>query len=230
MESAASIAANLQRVTAAIRAAETNHGRERGSVSLLAVSKTKPVETIIAAADAGQIAFGENYVQEAQKKIETLSEHNLEWHFIGPIQSNKTRHIAALFAWVHSVDRVSIAERLSRQRPAGLPDLNVCIQINISGEETKAGAAPAQIKEILDLSAGLPGLKLRGLMAIPAPTSDIVVQRRIFAEARRIFDSCADAYALDTLSMGMSGDFESAIAEGATIVRLGTAIFGAREP
>ena len=229
MEAPASIAANLERVTAAISAAEIKYGCKAGSVKLLAASKAQPVDAVTAALAAGQIAFGENYVQEAQRKIERIGNRGIEWHFIGPIQSNKVGRIAAFFAWVHSVDRASLARRLSQQRPTEAAVLNVCIQVNISGEKTKSGIEPANIKELLDSSADLPGLKVRGLMAIPAPATDFAAQRCIFAKVKRIFDAHSGSYALDTLSMGMSGDFVAAIAEGATMIRLGTAIFGTRE-
>ncbi len=222
-----SIATNLKRVTDAIRAAEVKYGRAPGCVKLLAVSKTKPAAVISEAIAAGQTAFGESYVQEAQQKIERIGGGRIEWHFIGPIQSNKTRRIASLFAWVHGVDRGAVARRLSGQRPPGLPALNVCIQVNLSAEKTRAGVAPAGVGEMLETAAVLPGLKVRGLMAIPAPAGSDR-QRRAFAAVKHIFDAYSGAYALDTLSLGMSGDFEAAIAEGATLVRLGTAVFGAR--
>jgi hypothetical protein len=182
------------------------------------------------AAQAGQRAFGENYLQEAQSKIEALSGLGLEWHFIGPIQSNKTRAIAQAFSWAHSVDRLRLAERLSAARPAQMAPLQICIQVNVSGEQTKSGCHPDQVVDLAIAAARLPGLRLRGLMAIPEPTPDNQRQRQRFALLRQ---TCEDLRArgleLDTLSMGMSDDLEAAIAEGATMVRVGRAIFGARE-
>ena len=224
-----SIAARLRRVETAVRAAETRYGREPGSVRLLAVSKTKPVSMLVEAINAGQHAFGENYMQEAQPKIEALSERKIEWHFIGPVQSNKTRTIARLFDWAQSVDRLSIATRLSRQRSEEMPALNICLQVNIGAETSKVGVAPEAVAELLSSVAALPRLKVRGLMTIPAPTAGFARQRRAFAQMRCVFDAQAAKYGLDTLSMGMSDDFEAAIAEGATMIRLGTALFGARK-
>ena len=229
MQSGASMMANLERVRESVRVAEVKCGREPGDVKILAVSKAKPLSMIVEAIALGQMAFGESYVQEAQQKIEKINNDQVEWHFIGSIQSNKTRRIASLFSWVHSIDRESIMKRLSVQRPSTLPDLNVCIQVNISGEETKSGVSLANIEEILQSAVGLPGIKVRGLMVVPATTSDVRYQRHIFAVAKDIFNNYSSLDAFDTLSMGMSSDFESAIAEGATMVRLGTAIFGARE-
>lgn len=208
--------------------------REPQTVLLLAVSKTFGPDTVIEAAQAGQRAFGENYLQEALEKIVAVQAMQpdllLEWHFIGPIQSNKTRPIAEHFDWVHSVDREKIAQRLSEQRPAHLPPLNVCLQVNISGEESKSGAAPEQVPELARKIAGLPRLKLRGLMAIPEPAAEAEKQRAPLRQLRQLFDALrAQGLALDTLSMGMSADLEAAIAEGATIVRIGTAIFGKRD-
>jgi pyridoxal phosphate enzyme, YggS family len=199
-------------------------------VMLLAVSKTYNHAAVRSAASTGQRDFGENYLQEALDKQAALTDADLVWHFIGPIQSNKTRGIAENFAWVHSVDRLKIAERLSAQRPEALPALNVCIEVNVSGETSKGGVIPAELLTIAEQVAKLPRLKLRGLMAIPAPTKDPLQQRAAFHQVRELFDALnAQALGLDTLSMGMSGDFEAAIAEGATIVRVGTAIFGARQ-
>jgi pyridoxal phosphate enzyme (YggS family) len=199
-------------------------------VMLLAVSKTYNHAAVRLAASTGQRDFGENYLQEALDKQAALTDADLVWHFIGPIQSNKTRGIAENFAWVHSVDRLKIAERLSAQRPEALPALNVCIEVNVSGETSKGGVIPAELLTIAEQVAKLPRLKLRGLMAIPAPTQDPLQQRAAFHQVRELFDALnAQALGLDTLSMGMSGDFEAAIAEGATIVRVGTAIFGARQ-
>ncbi|MEW5903546.1 MAG: YggS family pyridoxal phosphate-dependent enzyme [Pseudomonadota bacterium] len=223
------ILSTLQAVRQAVSAAATAAGRAPDSVSLLAVSKTFPAAAVREAAAAGQRAFGENYLQEALDKMAALPDLPLEWHFIGPIQSNKTRPIAEHFAWVHGVDRLKVAERLSAQRPAELPPLNICLQVNVSGEASKSGVAPAEV-EALALQVGqLPNLRLRGLMAIPAPADDVAAQRRPFALMRELFERLnAQGLRLDTLSMGMSHDFPAAIAEGATIVRIGTAIFGAR--
>jgi len=198
-------------------------------VTLVAVSKTHPPEAIRAAAAAGQRDFGENYVQEAQAKMQALADLPLAWHFIGPIQSNKTRAIAETFQWVHSVDREKVAARLSDARPANLPPLNVCIEVNVSGEATKSGVAPEALAALAKRVAALPRLALRGLMAIPEPTPDAELQRKRFREVRVLKDKLAgEGIALDTLSMGMSADLEAAVAEGATMVRVGTAIFGER--
>ena len=208
---------------------ERRYRRPPGSVSLLAVSKAKPVKAVRAALGAGQRYFGESYAQEAQAKIAALPEPAIEWHFIGPLQSNKTAIIAGHFAWVHSVDRAKIAERLSRQRPAGLPPLNVCIQVNISGESAKQGAPPDETVHLARSIVALPGLALRGLMAIPAPCAGLAAQRIPFRQLRELYEEVRGAgIPLDTLSMGMTADLEAAIAEGSTIVRLGTAIFGPR--
>ncbi len=205
-------------------------GRSAAEVSLLAVSKTFPASYIEDAFSAGQRAFGESYAQEGVKKITSLSSMAIEWHFIGPIQSNKTALIAEHFAWVHAVDRAKIATRLDAARPATLPPLNVCIQVNVSGEGSKSGVAPGEERELARAIAALPRLRLRGLMAIPEPTSDTALQRRRFALLRELKDGLvAEGHVLDTLSMGMSDDLEAAIAEGATLVRVGTAIFGRRE-
>lgn len=210
------------------RAAEAA-GRDAAEVRLLAVSKTWPADSVREAAAAGQRAFGENYVQEGAEKVDALAALGLEWHFIGPLQSNKTRLVANRFAWVHSIDRLKIAERLSAQRDAHLPPLEVCIQVNVSGETSKSGVAPAELPALAHAVAGLPRLRLRGLMAIPEPTSDVAVQRARFAALRELRDRLnAGGLALDTLSMGMSDDLEAAIAEGSTMVRVGTAIFGSR--
>lgn len=198
-------------------------------VSLVAVSKTFPAEAIREAYRAGQRAFGENYVSEALGKMEALADLDIEWHFIGPIQSNKTRQIAEHFDWVHGIDREKIAARLSDARPAHLPALQVCIQVNVSGEASKSGVEPQRAAGLAKYIVSLPGLRLRGLMAIPEPSEDVALQRRRFAELRRLKDAlCGQGYALDTLSMGMSGDYPSAILEGSTLVRVGSAIFGKR--
>jgi pyridoxal phosphate enzyme (YggS family) len=224
-----SIAANLQAVQARITAAARACGREPATIRLLAVSKTWPAEAVRAAAAAGHTAFGENYVQEGVAKVEALSDAGLEWHFIGPLQSNKTRVVAAHFDWVHSVDRDRIARRLSEQRGAHLAPLNVCIQVNVSGEASKSGVAPEEVTALADVVAGLPQLRLRGLMCIPEPSADARVQRDRFALLRTLRDElAAHGHALDTLSMGMSDDLEAAIAEGSTMLRVGTAIFGVR--
>ncbi|KXU90801.1 YggS family pyridoxal phosphate enzyme [Paraburkholderia monticola] len=217
-----------QRIARAAQAA----GRDAQSVTLLAVSKTFPADAVRAAHAAGQRAFGENYVQEALDKIQTLADlrASLEWHFIGPLQSNKTRPVAEHFDWVHSVDRLKIAQRLSEQRPDNLPPLNVCLQVNVSGEASKSGVAIAEAAAIAHQIAALPKLKLRGLMSIPEPAGDLDAQRAPHRELRELFERLRnDGLALDTLSMGMSADLEAAVLEGATIVRVGTAIFGARD-
>jgi len=204
-------------------------GRDPAGVRLLAVSKTWPAESVREAAAAGQRAFGENYVQEGVAKVEALADLGLEWHFIGPLQSNKTRLVANRFAWVHSIDRLKIAERLAEQRDVHLPPLDVCIQVNVSGEASKSGVAPADLPELARAVASLPRLRLRGLMAIPEPTPDVALQRARFASLRMLRDELnAAGLGLDTLSMGMSDDLEAAIAEGSTMVRVGSAIFGAR--
>ncbi len=204
-------------------------GRTTESVELLAVSKTRSADEVRAAAATGQRAFGENYLQEAVEKIEALSELDLEWHFIGPIQSNKTRPIAENFAWVHSVDRLKIAQRLSSQRPHYAKDLNICLQVNISAEEQKAGCSVAELPQLARAVAALPKICLRGLMVIPEATDDIQLLRTRFREtAELLAELKPEIPTLDTLSMGMSGDLDAAIAEGATIVRVGTALFGPR--
>jgi pyridoxal phosphate enzyme (YggS family) len=223
---------NLHAVSQRIVLAEQLAGREPRSVALLAVSKTFPAEDVRAAHAAGQRMFGENYVQESLTKIEALADlrASLEWHFIGPLQSNKTRPVAENFDWVHSVDRLKIAQRLAEQRPAHLPPLNVCLQVNVSGEASKAGVTPAEAAEAAHAIAALPQLRLRGLMSIPEPADTIEEQRAPHRQLRELFERLrADGLALDTLSMGMSGDLEAAVLEGATIVRIGTAIFGNRD-
>jgi len=227
------IAANLQAVEATIAAAVQAAKRPASSVQLLAVSKTFPMEAVLEAVAAGQRAFGENYLQEGVEKIAAVASAQpdaaLEWHFIGPIQSNKTKSIATHFAWVHTVERLKIAQRLSEQRPAERGPLNVCLQVNISGEATKSGATAAELPALARQVASLPNLRLRGLMAIPEPQTDPALQRAAFAKLRQLADSLrAGGLTIDTLSMGMSGDMESAILEGATIVRVGSAIFGLR--
>lgn len=225
----ATIANRLVGTKSRIAAAEQAAGRPAGAVALIAVSKTFGADAVRECAAAGQRAFGENYLQEALEKIDTLRAENLEWHFIGPIQSNKTRPIAEQFQWVHSVERARVALRLNDQRPAQLPPLNVCIQVNVSGEASKSGVAPGEVAALAQAIRPLARLKLRGLMAIPEPTGDQALRRSRFALLRTLRDELiAQGYALDTLSMGMSDDLEDAVAEGATMVRVGTAIFGAR--
>ncbi len=224
-----SISANLQAVRERVAAAARAAGRNPDEIDLLAVSKTWPVGAILQAAQAGQGAFGESYVQEGVAKIAELRERHLEWHFIGPLQSNKTRPVATHFDWVHSIDRSKIAERLSAQRDAPLPPLNVCIQVNVSGEASKSGVAPESVAALAGAVAALPRLRLRGLMCIPEPDRDEAVLRRRFRTLCLLLQGLnARGFSLDTLSMGMSGDMEVAIAEGSTLVRVGTAIFGAR--
>jgi pyridoxal phosphate enzyme (YggS family) len=227
------IADNLQAVEATIEAAVNAAARPRSAVQLLAVSKTFPAEAVLEAMAAGQRAFGENYLQEALDKMQAVAQAApdvpLEWHFIGPIQSNKTRAIAANFQWVHTVERLKIAQRLSEQRPPELGPLNVCLQVNISGETSKSGAAEAELPALAREVAKLPNLRLRGLMAIPEQQADPKKQRAAFARLRELAGRLgAEGLELDTLSMGMSGDLAAAVAEGATIVRIGSAIFGAR--
>jgi PLP dependent protein len=227
----ASIVENLQQVGARIRAACDAAQRSVQSVTLLAVSKTFPAAAVREAHAAGQRAFGENYVQEALDKIAALADlrAQLEWHLIGPLQSNKTRDVAEAFDWVHSVDRPKIAERLSAQRPAGLAPLNVCLQVNISGQASKSGVAPNDALDLARTVAAMPGLRLRGLMAIPEPVADVAAQRAPHRALKGLFDQLnAHGLGLDTLSMGMSADLEAAVTEGATVVRVGTAVFGAR--
>ena len=221
------IADNIGLVSQRIRAAAQAVQRDESSVHLLAVSKTKPAQAVREAYAAGMRDFGENYLQEALGKQAELTDLPLSWHFIGPIQSNKTRAIAENFAWVHSVDRLKIAQRLSEQRPADLPPLNICIQVNVSGEASKSGCTPADLPALAEAISSLPRLKLRGLMAIPEPTEDRAAQDAAFAAVRDLQASLN--LGLDTLSMGMSHDLESAIAQGATWVRIGTALFGARD-
>jgi pyridoxal phosphate enzyme (YggS family) len=233
------IAPKLQAVDASIVAAANACGRDPKTVQLLAVSKTFGADAVLEAIAAGQLAFGENYLQEALDKIAAVAQARagiagpgpaIEWHFIGPIQSNKTRPIASHFAWAHTVDRLKIAQRLSEQRPAELGPINICLQVNISGEASKSGATPAELPQLARQVAALPHVRLRGLMAIPEPEDDPVRQRAAFARLRSLFEQLrANGLPLDTLSMGMSADMAAAIAEGATIVRIGSAIFGSRQ-
>jgi pyridoxal phosphate enzyme (YggS family) len=229
--SARELPGRLAQVHGRIAAACMQWGRAGDSVRLLAVSKTQPADAVRAAFGAGHRAFGENYVQEALDKIAALTDlrAQLEWHLIGPLQSNKTRAVAEAFDWVHSVDRLKIAQRLSQQRPPTLPPLQLCLQVNVSGEESKSGLAPADVPEVARAVAALPRLHLRGLMSIPAPAQGFEAQRAAHRALRELFEALnAQGLALDTLSMGMSDDLEAAIAEGSTIVRVGTAVFGAR--
>ena len=220
---------NLARVRRQIAEAAQGCGRDPAGIRLLAVSKTKPVEAILAAYAAGQRDFGENYLQEAEQKIAQLSDKDIIWHYIGPIQSNKTRLIAHDFAWVHSVDRLKIARRLNEQRPLELPPLNILLQVNIDRELSKAGIDVDQISQLAAQIKDFPRIKLRGLMAIPARHDNPQDQRKPFARMHQALLELQQAHpACDTLSMGMSGDMQAAIAEGSTLVRIGTAIFGAR--
>lgn len=224
------ISANLQAVKSRIRSAAEAAGRDAGAARLLTVSKSWPPASVREAFAAGQRAFGENYVQEGTAKIRALDDLDLEWHFIGPLQSNKTREVAENFDWVHSLDRLKIAERLAAQRPAAAPPLQVCLQVNVSGELSKSGVAPADIPALARAVATLPRLRLRGLMTVPEASGDAGLLRGRFAALRELLARLnVEGMQLDVLSMGMSDDFEIAIAEGATIVRLGTAIFGPRE-
>ena len=221
------IAKNIAKVRTRIREAAQACGRDPETVGLLAVSKTKPAAAVREAHACGQSDFGENYLQEALNKQAELSDLPLTWHFIGPIQSNKTRPIAEHFAWVHSVDRLKIAQRLSEQRPTQLPPLNICLQVNVSGEASKSGCTPDELPALAKAVSQLPNLRLRGLMTIPEPTSDVAQQHAACARLRQLRDDLN--LELDVLSMGMSDDLEAAIAEGATWVRIGTALFGARD-
>ena len=228
------IAHNMQAVDASITAAASAAGRARDAITLLAVSKTFPPEAVLEAVAAGQSAFGENYLQEALDKMTAVSQaapgHAISWHFIGPIQSNKTRPIAAHFDWVHTVERLKIAQRLSEQRPPDMAPLNICLQVNISGEASKSGAAPEELDELAKAVAQLPRLRLRGLMAIPEPETDFEKQRAAFRQLRALYNGLlAKGMAMDTLSMGMSSDLQAAIVEGATMVRVGSAVFGSRK-
>ena len=224
------IAARLNQVKQRIQDAEQAADRQAGSVQLLAVSKTQPVEVIRASINIGQLCFGESYAQEAVAKIQQLANvPGIEWHFIGPIQSNKTASLAEHFDWIHSVDRLKIAQRLNDQRPADKAPLNICIQVNTSGEISKSGISPDQLAELAQQIRQLPRLRLRGLMTIPAREDDTEQQRLPFRQLRELFETLnAQGLQLDTLSMGMTDDMEAAIQEGATIVRIGTALFGPR--
>jgi PLP dependent protein len=224
-----SISERLQAVLEHIGQAAQSAGRSSAGIQLVAVSKTHPADAIRQACMAGQYAFGENYLQEALEKMERLADLPLQWHFIGPIQSNKTRPIAEHFHWVHSIDRLKIAQRLNEARPDSMPLLDVCIEVNVSGEASKDGIAPDETRALAEAIMQLPRLRLRGLMTIPAPTTDIALQHRQFRMLRGLFEQLrSEGLPLDTLSMGMTEDFPAAIAEGSTIVRIGTAIFGDR--
>lgn len=228
-KSAPGIEQRLQQLRSRIVAAAGAAGRDPAEIRLIAASKTFDAAAVREAHAVGQVDFGENYAQEALDKMGELGDLPLVWHFIGPIQSNKTRAIAERFDWVHSVDRLKIAERLSAQRPQSLPPLDICLEVNISGEASKGGVPAEDLPVLAQAVSHLPRLRLRGLMAIPAPSSDPLEQRAAFAAVRRLYEALrASGYSLDTLSMGMSGDLEAAIAEGATMVRVGTAIFGER--
>lgn len=220
----------LNNIKNQIAACEKKYARTPNSVQLLAVSKTHSVEKITAAYHAGQRLFGETQVQEALEKISALAQLPIEWHFIGPIQSNKTRRIAEHFAWVHSIENIKIAKRLNDQRPSSMPPLNICIEVNISNEATKSGVTPDEALPLAQFCLTQPNLRLRGLMCVPAAKTEFIQQREEFHKLAELFHSLQkQLVTLDTLSMGMTADFEAAIAEGATIVRIGTAIFGERE-
>jgi pyridoxal phosphate enzyme (YggS family) len=228
------ISDNLQAVHTAIVEAAHKADRDPATIELLVVSKTFGPDAVVEAAASGQVAFGENYLQEALDKMAAVHAMRpdlaLIWHFIGPIQSNKTRQIASHFDWVHAVDREKTAQRLSDQRPEGMPPLNICLQVNISGEASKSGVAPEEVSALAHKIASMPRMRLRGLMAIPEPAGDLEQQRLPFARMRELLARLrAEGLALDTLSMGMSGDLAAAVAEGSTIVRIGTAIFGNRD-
>ncbi|MEH6456809.1 MAG: YggS family pyridoxal phosphate-dependent enzyme [Cocleimonas sp.] len=227
---------NLQIIGAKIDEYLTQYQRPKNSAQLLAVSKRHTIDKIREAYDFGQRAFGENYVQELVDKNQQLSDLDIDWHFIGPLQSNKAKKISEVASWVHAVDRLKIAQRLSDNRPGEMPPLSICLQVNISGEQSKSGISPDELIPLAQQIAQLPKIKLRGLMVIPAPEDDFIKQREVFAQVTKLKDSLQEnlnqngiAVELDTLSMGMSNDIEAAIAEGATIVRVGTAIFGQRE-
>ncbi|MDV6318657.1 YggS family pyridoxal phosphate-dependent enzyme [Chromohalobacter sp. HP20-39] len=228
------IAESLERARQRLTRALAGAGRNREDAYLLAVSKTQPAASVRQAFAAGQRAFGENYLQEALDKQASLDDlEGIVWHFIGPLQSNKTRAVAEHFQWVHTIDRARIATRLDAQRPAALEPLDVCLQVNVSGEASKSGVSPEALPALADAVVALPRLRLRGLMALPAPSDDPATQRRPFAELRALLETLRQRHPqapLDTLSMGMSGDLEAAVNEGATLVRLGTAIFGQRTP
>ncbi len=223
------VASNLQTVKDRIARVAQSIGRQSDEITLLAASKTNPADALREAWVAGQTIFGENYLQEALAKMPALVDLPIEWHFIGPIQSNKTRRIAENFAWVHSVDRAKVADRLSKDRPESLPPLQICLQVNVSGEDSKSGVEPEELAALAAHVVNLPHLKLRGLMAVPELTTATALQRSQFHLLRELFEQLKrDGCELDTLSMGMSEDMDIALAEGATMVRVGTAIFGPR--
>ena len=224
-----SVSANLAQVRKRIELACLAAGRPANAVHLLAVSKTMPAQAVRDAYAAGQVAFGENYIQEGVDKIASLADLPLEWHCIGPIQSNKTKLVAENFAWVHSIDRLKIAERLSAQRPANLPALQICLQVNVDGGRNKSGVTPVELLALAQAVAQLPRLQLRGIMTIPEPAENEAAARAVHRQAKDLFDGLkAAGLSVDTLSMGMTGDLEAAVAEGSTCVRVGTAIFGQR--
>ncbi len=224
------ISDNLEQIRADIHRLEDAHQRTAGDVTLLAVSKKKPVEDIRQAIDAGQTCFGENYADEGVEKITAIANESIDWHYIGHIQSNKTRLIATHYDWVQGVERAKILQRLAQHRPDHLPPLNICLQVNIDAEDSKSGCSPEQLMELAAQTDGKPEIILRGIMAIPAPQTDLAAQRAAFAQLATLYRSLQARYPqVDTLSMGMSGDMEAAIAEGATMVRIGTAIFGSRD-
>lgn len=224
-----SVSANLAQVRKRIELACLSAERPANAVHLLAVSKTMPAQAVREAYAAGQVAFGENYIQEGVDKIASLADLPLEWHCIGPIQSNKSKLVAENFAWVHSIDRLKIAERLSAQRPVNLPPLQVCLQVNVDGGSNKSGVTPSELLALAQAVAKLPNLQLRGIMTIPEPAENEAAARAVHHQAKDLFDSLqAAGLSIDTLSMGMTGDLEAAIAEGSTCVRVGTAIFGQR--
>ena len=224
-----SVSANLAQVRKRIELACFAAGRPANAVHLLAVSKTMLAQAVRDAYAAGQVAFGENYIQEGVDKIASLADLPLEWHCIGPIQSNKSKLVAENFAWVHSIDRLKIAERLSAQRPVNLPPLQVCLQVNVDGGSNKSGVTPSELLALAQAVAKLPNLQLRGIMTIPEPAENEAAARAVHHQAKDLFDSLqAAGLSIDTLSMGMTGDLEAAIAEGSTCVRVGTAIFGQR--
>jgi len=229
-QSDGSVEQHLARVQSRIAQITESHGRDPASVTLLAVSKTKPSDLVRQAAAVGQTAFGENYVDEGVSKLQELAELDLIWHYIGHIQSNKTRVIANHYDWVQSVDRLKIAKRLAEHRPASLAPLNICIQLKIDAEVSKSGCTTAELDDLAGFIDSAATLSLRGLMAIPAPRSEMAEQRKVFAELNHWYQQLRSSYtSVDTLSMGMSGDMEAAIAEGATMVRIGTAVFGSRD-
>jgi pyridoxal phosphate enzyme (YggS family) len=220
---------HVNHVRSRIRQAAEAAGRNPAAITLVAVTKAQTAETIRVAATAGVTDFGENYLQEASAKMDQLADLALRWHFVGAIQSNKTRAIAERFDWVHSIDRLSVARRLSEQRPFHAPPLNLCLQVELVPEPTKSGVAPGEVPALAAAAAELPRVRLRGLMCVPPPQTDALAARAVFARLRMLLEELnASGHKLDTLSMGMSGDFESAIAEGATLVRIGTALFGSR--